>query len=178
MWCLLNLFHQWLEREFLPYLDKWEESVNKREDFKPCEQKRMLLSQETLLGLRMTGKWTCNNIKKRNYYWRLFFTAHSFIELVECLFTLPGVKVFLSQRLCQDPLEKFFGCQQQRGGAHDNPSILDFCRNTQALRVVNNLCGNVKKGNCRGNKMDESTESDINNKENVPLPKRRKITNN
>ena len=106
----------------------------------------------------------------------LFFAAHSFIELVEYLFTLPGVKVFLSQRLCQDPLEKFFGCQRQRGGAHDNPSVLDFCRNTQALRVINNLCGNVKKGNCRGNKMDESI--DINDKENVPLPKRRKIINN
>ena len=54
--------HQWLETKFLPYLDKWEESVNQR-GFKPCELKRMLLSQETLLGLRMPGKVTnCNGV--------------------------------------------------------------------------------------------------------------------
>ena len=53
---LIKFISSVVRKEFLPYLDKWEESVNKREDFKPCEQKRMLLSQETLLGLRMTGK--------------------------------------------------------------------------------------------------------------------------
>ncbi len=62
------------------------------------------------------------------------------------------------------------------GGTQDNPSVLDIHRHTQALRVVNNLCENVKKGNGRRNKMDEST--DVNNKENIPHPKRRIITNN
>ena len=57
----------------------------------------------------------------------------SFTELVPYLFSLPGVKVFLSEHLCQDPLEKFFGCQRQRGGTHDNPSVREFCQNTQAL---------------------------------------------
>lgn len=66
----------------------------------------------------------------------LFATAHPFIELVRYVFTLPGVKVFLSQRICQDPLEKFFGCQRQRGGTHDNPTVAEFCKNTQALRVI------------------------------------------
>lgn len=41
---------------FLPYLDQWEERVNEREDLKAYEKKRMLLSQETLYGLRITGK--------------------------------------------------------------------------------------------------------------------------
>lgn len=45
-----------MESEFLPYLDAWEDSVNKRERFEPSERKRMLLSAETILGLRITGK--------------------------------------------------------------------------------------------------------------------------
>lgn len=47
---------------------------------------------------------------------------------------------FLSNHLCQDPLENFFGCQRQRGGTGDNPSITEFYHNTQALRVVDSFC--------------------------------------
>ena len=39
----------------------------------------------------------------------------SFVELVKYLFTIPDVTSFLSEKLCQDPLEKFFGSQRQRG---------------------------------------------------------------
>ena len=80
------------------------------------------------------------------------FTVSSFVDLLKYVFTIPGVTVFLSERLCQDPLEKFFGCQRQRGGTNENPTVQEFCRNTQALRVVNSVCGNIKKGNCRGQK--------------------------
>lgn len=40
---------------FLPYLDKWEKSVWSRKGFTDAEIKRMILSQETLDGLRMTS---------------------------------------------------------------------------------------------------------------------------
>ena len=46
---------QWIKNEFLPYLDNWEESVESRSGFTNGEKKRMMLSHETLLGLRMTG---------------------------------------------------------------------------------------------------------------------------
>ena len=46
---------QWLEEEFLPYLDQWEKSVEAREGFTKTQKKQMLLSSETRLGLRMTG---------------------------------------------------------------------------------------------------------------------------
>ena len=91
------------------------------------------------------------------------------MELLEYIFTIPGVKVFLSERLSQDPLEKFFGCQRQRGTTNENPNVAQFCKNTQALRVINGVCGNVSKSNCRGNKTSIGRE-----KENCPLPKRRK----
>ena len=42
----------------MPYLDDWGASIASREGFTRAEKKRMLLSDETLLGLRMTGKST------------------------------------------------------------------------------------------------------------------------
>ena len=74
------------------------------------------------------------------------------MELGEFLFTIPGVKAFLSEKSSQDPLEKFFGCQRQRGRVNENPSATQFYKNTQALRVVNSFCMPSVRGNCRGNK--------------------------
>jgi len=92
--------------------------------------------------------------------------------LVRYIFTVPGVKVFLSQKICQDPIEKFFGCQRQRGGTHENPTVAEFCTNTQALRVIDNFCRPSVRGNCRGNKSYIAIDSE----ENMPLPKRRRPT--
>ena len=47
---------QWLEGDFLSYLKSWEDSVAKRPNFKKAEKNRMLLSDATLEGIRMTGK--------------------------------------------------------------------------------------------------------------------------
>ena len=91
------------------------------------------------------------------------------MDLVKYIFTLPGVKVFLSRKICQDPLEKFFGCQRQIGGTHDNPTVKEFQSNTQALRVVHSFCREVVKGNCRGHKENNYAVDE----ENItPLPKR------
>ena len=97
----------------------------------------------------------------------------AFVGMVRYLFSLLEVKnnqlAFLSQNICQDPLENFFGCQRQRGGTSDNPSALEYYRNTQALRVVNSFCRGPVKGNCRGGQ----SSKDIGD-ENTPLPKRRR----
>ena len=93
----------------------------------------------------------------------------SFVELVRYIFTIPGVKVFLSNRVCQDPLEKFFGQQRQRGRVNENPNVEDFVKNTQALRVINGVCHKVR-GNCRGSNIDELPPQGSNE----PLPKRRR----
>lgn len=101
-----------------------------------------------------------------------FYTAHSFVELVRYIFKQPGVKAFLSQKICQDPVEKFFGCQRQRGGTNENPTVVEFCKNTQALRVISNFCRPSVHGNCRGNKSHLA----ISEEENAPLPKRRRLS--
>lgn len=79
----------------------------------------------------------------------LLFLVSAFVELLQYLFTIPGVTAFLSNRICQDPLENFFGRQRQRGRVNENPCVQEFLKNTQALRVASSSCAAVK-GNCRG----------------------------
>lgn len=97
----------------------------------------------------------------------------SFIEMVKYLFTLIGVKFFLSEKTSQDPLEKFFGNQRQRGGVNENPTMQEFCKNTQALRVINNVCGEVR-GNCCGRKRSRENDDPL-QEENIPLRKRKAV---
>ena len=52
------LFCQWLETEFLWYLEEWESAVQNREGVTPAQRKSMLLSVETLTGLKLTGMQT------------------------------------------------------------------------------------------------------------------------
>ncbi len=99
----------------------------------------------------------------------LFCLVLSLIELVKFVFTIPGVKSFLTQKICQDPLENFFGCQRQKGGTHDNPTVAEFEKNMQALRVINSFARGPAKGNCRG----FGKECTVTDTENTPLPKRR-----
>ena len=97
----------------------------------------MLLSDESILGLRMTGKYNINDNKIRNKNLRIIFDiithiALSFIGLVEFLFSRPEIKdkrvAFLSNNICQDSLEQFFGCQRQRRGTSDNPNVKKFVK--------------------------------------------------
>ena len=93
----------------------------------------------------------------------------SFVELVKFFFTIPFVRVFLSAKACQDPLEKFFGQQRQCGRVNENLNVMDFNKNTQALTVVHGICRDIK-GNCRGSTSHTSVDSSLME----PLPKRRK----
>jgi hypothetical protein len=141
----------WLEHTFLVYLDGWEKNVYNREGFTLSEKKRMLLSTETLQGIRRTVK--------------------AFIEFIKYLFSLPEVTdnrlAFLSNNICQDPLENYFGCQRQRGGTNDNTTVHQFVNNTQALRVVNSFCRAPVRSNCRSGVHSKMTEADL-----APLIKR------
>lgn len=163
------MFEQWLKETFLGYLDDWEKSVKAREGFSAAQKTAMLLSAETRLGLRITGKLVCTLLKLVHVYTppHSFPAVNSFIEMVEYLFTIPDVSLFLSNKICQDPLENFFGQQRQRGRVNENPSAKEFLKNTQALRVIQNTCKSVR-GNCRGGTTDKENFS------NTPLPKRKR----
>ena len=120
----------------------------------------------------------CNFTYKNYHNYNYVPTAFSFIEFIPFLFSMPEVKdnklAFFSNNLCQDPLENYFGCQRQRGGCHDNPTVNDFQNNTQSLRVANSLCYGPVKGNCRGSKSSSTLcSTDL-----LPLPKRQKVQTN
>ena len=105
-----------------------------------------------------------------------FFLVKSFVELVRAIFEMDGPKFFLSEHLCQDPLEKFFGCQRQRGRVNENPNVQSFCKNTQALRVIGSLTRNAVKdrGNCRGSNSKKREPTPLQEIDNESLPKRKK----
>ena len=50
----------------------------------------------------------------------------SFVELNKYLLKQDGVRYFLSEKLCQDTLESFFGKKRIRGGYSDNPTVSSF----------------------------------------------------
>lgn len=99
----------------------------------------------------------------------ILYAFKSFVEITQYLFTVSGVKSFLSGWLSQDCLEKFFGCQCQWGKSSENPNEYEFRKNSQALRVIISVCGHVPRGNCRGSKNSIDWEA-----ESKPLPKRKK----
>jgi len=117
----------------------------------------MLMPTETRYGINVTGIV----VFFINAFLHLLVTVKSFVELTEYIFKIPGVKFFLSERISQDPLENFFSCQRQRGRTGENPNVDQFCKNTQALRVINAVCAHVPRGNCRGrqNLIDIKKES-------------------
>ena len=83
----------------------------------------------------------------------MFYHLHKWrwpeiVELVQFLFTVPGVTVFLN-RLCQDPLKKFFGQQRQRGKVNEKPNLTDFLKKYSSTQGINGVWRTVK-GNCNG----------------------------
>ena len=105
-----------------------------------------------------------------NYVFRCLVC--SFVDLVEYIFTIPGVTVFLSNRICQDPLENFFGQVRQKGRVNENPSVSEVLKSTQAIRVVNNDCAAVK-GNCRGRTKKNTRGNEFLEIDNAQLKKRK-----
>ena len=132
------------------------------------EKNKMLLSKETRTGIEMTGN--CGLYLPQNFLICFSIIVMSFIDLVKYLFTYPNIRYFLSEKICQDPLEKFFGCQRQRGRVNENPTVFYFIKNTQALRVCGNLAQEVK-GNCRGTK---SLKRALDIEDLAPIAKRRR----
>ena len=67
--CYTCTFFQWLETEFIAYLDEWEGSANGREELTAAERQKLCISRETLEGLRFTG---IHNYIYIYYIWIVF----------------------------------------------------------------------------------------------------------
>lgn len=75
---------------------------------------------------------------------------HSFLEMVPVILKIPGVSVFLSEKVSQDPLEKHFGRLRQQGRTNENPTVVEALKSTQTLRVINGVWVDDITGNTRG----------------------------
>ena len=95
----------------------------------------------------------------------------AFLELLETIFKIPQVSCFLSNRICQDPLEKYFGMQRQAGATNDNPTVLQFTKNNDTLRLIGNMWFEDAQGNCRKSK---SAKQSIEDTKHLPLRKRKR----
>ena len=84
---------------------------------------------------------------------------------------LPGVTTFLSGKLNQDPLEKFFGCIRQHGRVNDNPTVQEALKSVQTLRVINSIRFSNITGNCRGSNVKKTLEVE---ESDTKLPKRKR----
>ena len=120
----------WLQNVFLKYFEDWLKSIEQRPgNFSRNAQSNMFISWQTFEGLKMT--------------------FHSIIAAVKFLLQ-HNVKDVLTERLCQDPLENYFGQQKAIEDEKDNPSIRDFgfnsinnsIRNQKIFRPIpGNVCG-------------------------------------
>ena len=75
--------------------------------YNDTQKQRHLLSNITLEGISITG------ILHFLIAQLLYNKYHHFVELVPYTLKQLGVKYFLSEKICQDPLEKYFDCQRQ-----------------------------------------------------------------
>ena len=98
----------------------------------------------------------------------LKITVHSVIELVKFL-VIHKVSYALTERFCQDALEKNFGKQCSSGSYKDNPYLYDFGYNGNTIRNQN-----VFKPIATGNNVhDENINFEIDT-EQVPCCKKYK----
>lgn len=149
--------------------------MDSRQGFTDEQKQHMVLSNPTDNGMRITGMY----VNKRFSVTESFSTVKSFLELVPLLLKIDGVTAFLSEKLSQDPLEKFFGIQRQQGRANENPSIAQVLKNSQSLRVINSIWVKDLTGNCRGCKRKSYDLESVNLSDdlNKPLPKRSRQRN-
>ena len=151
--------------------------MQQREGFTQAEKVMMMLSKETLEGLKITGiyihvhcidinLWIGNFCLLNSTYTMFYlFIVKSFVETTRYLLSEPGVKFVLSERFSQDPLESFFGNQWARGGRNDNPTVQQFIDNTVSLRVQGSAALDPVRGNCGKRPLERAVDEE-------PLPKR------
>ena len=105
----------WLIETFLKYFTDWKASVEIRPgQFTDNTKASMFISWQTYEGIKIT--------------------VHSTIEIVKYLLS-KGVPYVLTERLCQHPLENYFGRQRSMGHRKDNPSLRDFGYNDNTIRT-------------------------------------------
>ena len=80
-------------------------------------------------------------------YERLQISVYSLIEATKFLLT-EGFEFVLTERVCQDVLEEYFGRQRSLGRRNNNPTLKEFGYNDNTLRIQHScatVMGNTRK---------------------------------
>ena len=144
---------RWLEDDFLGYLKDWQESIQKREgNYDDSAKAKMFISWQTYEGLKIS--------------------IYSPIGVTKFLLA-NGAEYVLTDMLCQDPVEEYFGRQRAIGRRFDNPSMREFGCNDNKLRIQRSILS--LQGNTKGRKKDhnETRWYEVDNKS-LPRRKRQK----
>ena len=107
---------EWLENDFLAYFDEWERAVNALPHLSKKKKSQMLLSKQTLKGLR--------------------FTTRSIVECIRFMLH-HGAQFVLTSHFNQNPLEQHFGHCRHKGGSSENPTVFEACHILNQIRTVN-----------------------------------------
>ena len=142
----------WLKDEFLKFINDWKEETDGHLELPKRERNRLCLSKKTIHGLRMA--------------------VHSFVELIPTLLEIPGVKYFLTDKANQDDVEENFFRQRCKGGANDNPSVLEYGRNELKLQVCKTSMIRAL-GNTKGKQRDKKV-FDANDTTSLPKKQKKK----
>ena len=81
---------------------------------------------------------------------------YSFVDLVQEVLQEPGVEYFLSEKLCQDPLEEHFSKQHGAGGANRNMGVADYA--SQELKIL--VAGSQMVASAKGNSKNYKRKND------------------
>ena len=142
---------RWLEEEFLGYLQDWKASIETREgNYNDSAKAKMFISWQTYEGLKIS--------------------IYSLIGVTKFLLA-NGVEYVLTNKLCQDPVEEYFGRQRAIGRRCDNPSMREFGYNDNKLRIQRSIL--PLQGNTKGRKKDRN-ETIWHEVDNNLLPRRKK----
>jgi len=77
----------------------------------------------------------------------------------------------MSGRVNQDCLEKNFGMQRQKGKSNDNPTVLQFVKNSDTICQVGMMWFDDARGNCR---KSVGIRQSIDDTKLLPLQKRKR----
>ena len=142
---------KWLEEDFLGYLDDWKESIEKREgNYDKSAKAKMFISWQTYEGLKIS--------------------IFSLIGVTKYLLS-NGAEYVLTNKLCQDPVEEYFGRQRAIGRRCDNPTIREFGYNDNKLRIQRSILS--IQGNTKGREKDQN-ETRWHEVDDTLLPRRKK----
>lgn len=118
-------------------------SENTKSDFNELFEK----AKSYIKGLQIME----NGEKKSILQSRSFTPFFGFLQNIEsfkCIYNDYGLGEFYAFRICQDLLEKFFGCISRMNGCNDNPTEQQFCAAYKKL-LFQNAITSSEYSNCQ-----------------------------